>query len=154
MDMVNKVILVGNVGGDPEIRFAQNGSKIATFSLATTETWKDRASGERKSLTQWHRIVVFNENLSTVVENYVKKGSKLYIEGSIQNRKYTGNDAVERSITEVIIGQFRGEIQMLDSKGFDSHPNSETSKKATSNNSNNQDSYSNIGDELDDEIPF
>ena len=158
--MVNKVILVGNVGQDPEIRFAQSGSKIATFSVATTESWKDRATGERKTLTQWHRIVVFNDNLSNIVESYVKKGSKVFIEGAIQSRKYTGNDGVERNITEVVISQFKGEITLLDSRNSDGMGSSGGSDYSSDNssskasNSSKSDSFSSVGDDLDDEIPF
>ncbi len=155
--MVNKVILVGNVGQDPEIRFAQSGSKIATFSVATTESWKDKSSGEKKTLTQWHRVVVFNENLSNIVENYVKKGSKVFVEGAIQTRKYTGNDGIERNITEIVITQFRGEIQLLDSRNSDNassgsspYENNSTSKSSSSNSDN----FASVGDDLDDEIPF
>jgi single-strand DNA-binding protein len=163
--MINKVILVGNLGQDPEIRYAQSGGKIATFSLATSEFWKDKSTGERKSLTQWHRVVVFNENLANVVEQYAKKGSKLYIEGSLQNRKYTGNDGVEKNITEIVLSQYRGELQLLDSRGGSSDSNfssdgdsnsysaSSSSGKASSASSKKAIS-SNIGDDLDDEIPF
>lgn len=155
--MVNKVILIGNVGQDPEIRFAQSGSKIATFSIATTESWKDKSSGERKTLTQWHRIVVFNENLSNIVESYVKKGSKVFVEGAIQSRKYTGNDGIERNITEIVISQFRGEIQLIDSRNSDgdgasSYENKSTSSKPSSSSSAEE--FSSVGDDLDDEIPF
>jgi single-strand DNA-binding protein len=163
--MVNKVILVGNVGQDPEIRFAQSGSKIATFSVATTESWKDRSSGEKKTLTQWHRIVVFNENISNIVESYVKKGSKVFVEGAIQSRKYTGNDGIEKNITEIVISQFRGEIQLLDSRNSDavtgggsqdysSDNSSSSTSKSKASNSGSSDNFSSVGDDLDDEIPF
>lgn len=114
---VNKVILIGNLGRDPEIRSFQNGGRVASFSIATSETWKDRTSGERKEKTEWHRISVLNEKLVEVVERYVKKGSKLYIEGQLETRKYTDKDGQERYTTEVVLRPFRGELTMLDSAG-------------------------------------
>ena len=114
---VNKVILVGNVGKDPEVRTTQDGSKIVNFSLATSETWNDRASGERKERTEWHRVVVFNDRIGDVVEKYVRKGSKLYVEGSLQTRKWTDQSGQERYTTEVVIGRFKGELTMLDTRG-------------------------------------
>ncbi|HUK10275.1 MAG TPA: single-stranded DNA-binding protein [Stellaceae bacterium] len=114
---VNKVILVGNVGRDPEIRSTQDGQKIANFTLATSETWRDKNSGERKERTEWHRIVVFNERVADVVEKYVRKGSKLYIEGALQTRKWTDQSGQERYTTEVVLQRFRGELTMLDSRG-------------------------------------
>jgi len=111
---VNKVILVGNVGKDPEVRTSQDGTKIVNFSLATSETWNDRASGERKERTEWHRVVVFNDRIGEVVEKYVRKGSKLYVEGALQTRKWTDQAGVEKYTTEIVIGRFRGELTMLD----------------------------------------
>jgi single-strand DNA-binding protein len=113
---VNKVILVGNLGKDPEVRTTQDGSKIVNFSLATSETWNDRASGERKERTEWHRVVVFNDRIGEVVEKYVRKGSKVYVEGSLQTRKWTDQAGVEKYTTEVVIGKFRGELTMLDGR--------------------------------------
>lgn len=113
---VNKVILVGNVGKDPEIRTTQDGAKLANFTLATSETWNDRASGERKERTEWHRVVVFNDRIADVVEKYVKKGAKLYVEGSLQTRKWTDQSGQERYTTEVVITRFKGELTMLDSR--------------------------------------
>ncbi|RZJ38867.1 MAG: single-stranded DNA-binding protein, partial [Brevundimonas sp.] len=110
---VNKVILVGNLGRDPEIRSMPNGDRIANFSLATSETWRDKSSGERKEKTEWHRVSVFNDNIVKVVENYVKKGSTVYVEGSLQTRKWTDKDGVEKYTTEVIIGRFNGQLTML-----------------------------------------
>jgi single-strand DNA-binding protein len=141
--MVNKVILVGNVGQEPDIRFSQSGAKIATFSLATSEYWKDKATGERKSVSQWHRIVIFNENIANIVESYVKKGSKIYIEGSLQSRKYT-RDNVEKTITEVVLTQFRGELQLLDNKGNSNQESSQTSSNNTVAGAI----------DIDDEVPF
>ena len=114
---VNKVILVGNLGRDPEIRHATDGSRIATFSVATSESWKDRATGERKERTEWHRVVVFNEKLSEIVEKYIKKGAKIYVEGQLQTRKWTDNAGQERYSTEVILSKYRGELSILDSRG-------------------------------------
>jgi len=114
---VNKVILVGNVGKDPEVRNTQDGSKIVNFSLATSETWNDRASGERKERTEWHRVVVFNDRIGDVVEKYVRKGSKVYVEGALQTRKWTDQSGQDKYSTEVVIGKFRGELTLLDSRG-------------------------------------
>jgi single-strand DNA-binding protein len=114
---VNKVILIGNVGRDPEVRNTQDGAKIVQFSVATSETWNDRASGERKERTEWHRVVVFNERIGDVVEKYVRKGTKVYVEGSIQTRKWTDQAGAEKFTTEVVIGKFRGELTLLDSRG-------------------------------------
>jgi single-strand DNA-binding protein len=111
---VNKVILVGNLGRDPEIRSTQDGTKVANLSLATSENWRDKNTGERKERTEWHRVVVFNERLVDVIEKYVKKGSKLYIEGALQTRKWTDNTGTEKYTTEVVLQRFRGELTMLD----------------------------------------
>jgi len=113
---VNKVILIGNLGKDPEIRTTGDGTKVASFTLATSENWKDRTSGERKERTEWHRIVIFNDRLVDVVERFVKKGSKLYIEGALQTRKWTDNTGQERYTTEVVLQKFRGELTMLDGR--------------------------------------
>jgi single-strand DNA-binding protein len=113
---VNKVILIGNVGRDPEVRTMQNGGKVVSFSLATSETWNDRASGERKEKTQWHRIAIFNEKLGEVAEKYVRKGTKLYLEGSYESRKYTDKEGHEREAFEVVLGRFRGDLTLLDSR--------------------------------------
>ena len=110
---VNKVILVGNLGRDPEIRSMPNGDRIANLSIATSEQWRDKSSGERKEKTEWHRVVVFNDNIVKVVENYVKKGSTVYIEGALQTRKWTDKDGVEKYSTEIVVGKFKGELTML-----------------------------------------
>ena len=114
--MINKVILVGNVGRDPEIRAAQDGTKIASLSIATSESWKDKVTGERKDRTEWHRVVVFNPQISEFVEKYVTKGVKLYIEGQLQTRKWTDQSGAERYTTEIVITRFKGEISILDSR--------------------------------------
>jgi len=114
---VNKVILVGNLGKDPEVRHTQDGKAIVNLSVATSETWRDRNTGERKERTEWHRVVIFNENLAKVAEQYLKKGAKVYIEGQLQTRKYTDNSGAERYTTEVVLQNYRGELTMLDARG-------------------------------------
>ncbi|MBV8915971.1 MAG: single-stranded DNA-binding protein [Acetobacteraceae bacterium] len=114
---VNKVILVGNLGKDPEVRSFQNGGKVVNFTLATSETWNDRASGERREKTEWHNVVIRNEKLGEIAERYLRKGAKVYVEGSIQSRKYQDQSGQERYITEVVVGPFRGELTMLSGRG-------------------------------------
>ena len=114
---VNKVILVGNLGKDPEVRSTQDGTKIVNLALATSETWNDRASGERKEKTEWHRIVIFNDRIADVAERFLKKGAKIYVEGSLQSRKWTDQTGQERYTTEVVIGRFNGQMTMLDTRG-------------------------------------
>ncbi|MGO1117452.1 single-stranded DNA-binding protein [Rhodovibrionaceae bacterium A322] len=114
---VNKVILVGNLGRDPEIRAMQSGSRVCNLSIATSESWRDKMSGERREKTEWHRVVVFNEPLIKVCEQYLRKGSKLYIEGQIETRKYQDQSGQERYTTEVVLRPFRGELTMLDGRG-------------------------------------
>src|ERR1700709_463467 len=114
---VNKVILVGNLGADPEIRPPNSAHRVANLRVATSETWRDRNSGERKEKTEWHRVVIFNDNLVKVAENYLRKGSKVYLEGAIQTRKYQDNSGVEKFSTEIVLQKFRGELTMLDGKG-------------------------------------
>src|SRR4051794_20801527 len=113
---VNKCILVGNLGRDPESRTMQSGSKVVSFSIATSESWQDRASGERKEKTQWHRIAIFNEKLGEIAEKYLKKGSKVYLEGALETRKFTDKDGNEREATEVVLQKFRGELTLLDGR--------------------------------------
>ncbi len=114
---VNKVILIGNLGRDPEVRHGQDGSKIVSLNVATSEQWKDRGSGERREKTEWHRVVVFNDRIADIAERYLKKGSKVYIEGALQTRKWTDQSGAERYSTEVVISKFRGELTLLDSRG-------------------------------------
>ncbi|MFT8719562.1 single-stranded DNA-binding protein [Acetobacter sp.] len=114
---VNKVILVGNLGRDPEIRTTQNGQKIANLSIATSDTWNDRASGERRERTEWHRVVVFNERLADVAERFLRKGRKVYLEGTLQTRKWTDQSGQEKYTTEVVLDRFRGELVLLDGRG-------------------------------------
>ncbi len=114
---VNKVILIGNLGKDPEVRTMQNGGKVVNLSIATSETWRDKNSGERQEKTEWHRVVIFNEKLGEVAEKYLKKGAKVYVEGSLQTRKWTDNSGAEKYSTEVVLQRFRGELTMLDGRG-------------------------------------
>ena len=114
---VNKVILLGNLGRDPEIRNTQDGNKIVNLSIATSEKWKDRASGEPRERTEWHRVVIFNENLARIAEQYLRKGSSVYVEGQLQTRKWTDQQGVEKYTTEVVLGRFRGELTLLGGRG-------------------------------------
>jgi single-strand DNA-binding protein len=116
---VNKVILVGHLGKDPEVRTTQDGTKIVNFTLATSETWNDRASGERKERTEWHRVVIFNENLATVAEKYLRKGRQVYVEGQLQTRKWTDQSGAEKYTTEVVLSRFRGDLTLLGARGDD-----------------------------------
>ena len=156
---VNKVILVGNLGRDPEVRFAQSGSKIVNMSVATSESWKDKTSGERKEKTEWHRVVIFNERLADVAEKYLKKGSKVYLEGALQTRKWTDKEGAEKYTTEVVIDRFRGELTMLDTKGGgggyagDEPPPAESPSEGRSSGGAKGGAKKGGGD-LDDEIPF
>ena len=114
---VNKVILIGNLGRDPELRSTQDGMRIANLNLATSESWRDKMSGERKEKTEWHRVVIFNERLAEIAEKYLKKGAKVYVEGALQTRKWSDNSGQERYTTEVVLQRFRGELTMLDGAG-------------------------------------
>ncbi len=118
---VNKVILVGNLGRDPEVRSTQDGTKITHLSVATTDTWRDRTSGERRERTEWHRIVIFNEKLGEVAEKYLRKGAKVYLEGALQTRKWTDQSGQDRYTTEVVLQRYRGEMTMLDPRGGGEH---------------------------------
>jgi single-strand DNA-binding protein len=114
---VNKVILVGNLGADPEIRRLNSGDPVVNLRIATSESWRDRNSGERKERTEWHNVVIFNDNLAKVAEQYLKKGAKVYIEGQLQTRKWQDQQGNDKYTTEVVLQKFRGELQMLDSRG-------------------------------------
>ena len=158
---VNKVILVGNLGKDPEIRNTQDGREIASFSIATSESWKDKNSGERKEKTEWHNIVVFNPQLVGIVKSYVKKGSKLYIEGALQTRKWTDKDGHDRYSTEVVLQNFNGTLTMLDGKsGGGEAPSYGSSASASSSYNGGGSSFGQMpaskpaSELLDDEIPF
>jgi len=149
---VNKVILIGNLGRDPEIRTTQNGTKIANLNLATSESWRDKASGERKEKTEWHRVVIFNENLAKVAEQYLKKGAKVYIEGQLQTRKYTDKDGAEKYSTEIVLQKFRGELTMLDSRGGEGGGDRAERSPAMAGAGEGGRSFQRA--DLDDEIPF
>ena len=154
---VNKVILIGNLGADPEIRSLTSGDRVANLRIATSESWRDRSSGERKEKTEWHRVVVFNENIVKVCEQYLRKGAKVYVEGSIQTRKWTDQAGVEKYSTEIVLQKFRGELTMLDGRGegaaegeaggynggFSSGPRAQSSAPRED-----------FSADLDDEIPF
>lgn len=141
---VNKVILIGNLGADPEIRRTGDGRPVANLRIATSESWKDKNTGERREKTEWHRVVVFNEGLCGVIERYLKKGAKVYIEGALQTRKWTDKDGVERYTTEVVLQGFNSSLTMLDTNGSEAGDNApaQTGRRAS------------LKDELDDEIPF
>jgi single-strand DNA-binding protein len=145
---VNKVILVGNLGKDPETRRMTSGDPVVNLSIATSETWRDKASGERKEKTEWHRVVIFNKNLAEVAEKYLRKGSKVYIEGSLQTRKWTDKDGVEKYSTEIVLQNFRGELTMLDTKG----EGSGGGQRSVGGGSSAPASFERA--EMDDEIPF
>ena len=152
---LNKVMLIGNLGADPIIRQTQDGKRLAQLSLATSETWKDKNTGEKRDKTQWHSIVIFNDGLAGVVESYLKKGSKVYIEGQLQSRKYTDKDGVEKYTTEIVLANYNGTLTMLDSKGSsgdfssDSMSQVEQSSGPDSGSSPASDDF-----DIDDEIPF
>ena len=114
---VNKVILIGNLGRDPEVRSLNDGTKVVNLRIATSENWRDKATGERREKTEWHSVVIFNENLARVAEQYTRKGSKVYVEGQLQTRKWTDKDGQERYSTEVVLQRFRGELTLLDGRG-------------------------------------
>ena len=155
---LNKATLIGNLGRDPEVRHSVDGQKIVNLSVATSEYWKDRNTGERKDKTEWHRVVIFNDRLADVAEQYLQKGAKIYIEGQLQTRKWTDQQGVERYSTEVVLGKFRGELTMLDSKGNDTMMSSESSSSDMVNNKSSSQSQSEmpvgISKELEDDIPF
>lgn len=159
---VNKVILVGNVGKDPEIRSTQDGKEIANLTLATSDSWKDNTTGERKERTEWHRVVVFSQGLVNVIKNYVKKGSKLYIEGALQTRKWTDNTGAERYTTEIVLQNYNSTLAMLDRQGsggenFGSAPGGDFNDQyGGSQDRGSRPSKPSPAtyEELDDEIPF
>jgi single-strand DNA-binding protein len=149
---VNKVILVGNLGKDPEVRRLTSGDPVVNLSIATSESWRDKASGEKKEKTEWHRVVIFNKNLAEVAEKYLKKGAKVYVEGQLQTRKWTDKDGAEKYSTEVVLQNFRGELTMLDGRsggegggggGFGGGSRGASEAPASFQR-----------DEMDDEIPF
>ena len=155
---VNKVILVGNLGRDPEIRSTQDGTRVANLSLATSENWRDRNTGERRERTEWHRVVIFNERLAEVAEKYLQKGSKIYVEGQLQTRKWQGQDGQDRYTTEVVLQRFRGELTMLDSRaeggGGDYGGGGGGYSSGGSGGGGSSGGPRPSGGDLDDEIPF
>ena len=150
---VNKVILVGRLGKDPVIRSMGSGDRVASFGLATSETWKDKASGERKEKTEWHNIVIFNDGIAKIAEQYLKKGSNVYIEGALQTRKWTDQQGVEKYSTEVVLQKFKGEMTLLDSAGTRPAP-SEDAYGTTRIRPDNSTSGQNTSHQIDDDIPF
>jgi len=119
---VNKVVLVGNLGKDPEIRMVQDGTKIAQLSVATSESWRNKVTGERQDRTEWHRVVIFNPNIAEVCEKYLRKGAKVYVEGQLQTRKWTDQSGQEKYTTEIVLPKFKGELTMLDGRSEVEHP--------------------------------
>ena len=154
--MLNKVTLIGNLGQDPEIRTTSDNREIANFSLATTERWKDKVSGERREKTEWHRIVVFSQGLVSVIKNYIKKGTKLYIEGQLQTRKWTDNNGVDKYTTEVVLQNFNSNLQILTNRDSDgSAPSNNDYQQAQAPAKSNTAAAANPADDvIDDDIPF
>jgi len=161
---LNKVTLIGNLGSDPEIKAMQNGDKIVNLSIATSDRWKDKTTGEQRERTEWHRVVIFNDALGRIAEQYLKKGSTIYIEGQLQTRKWTDQQSgQEKYTTEVVLQRYRGEITMLGARpdnSFSNQSQSSVSNQSQSSNEQsnfqetNQNQVSNIASDLDDEIPF
>ncbi|MBO22032.1 MAG: single-stranded DNA-binding protein [Rhodospirillaceae bacterium] len=154
---VNKVMLVGNLGRDPEVRSMQSGDKVCNLSVATSERWKDRNSGEMQEKTEWHRVVIFDQKLVDVAERYLQKGAKVFLEGQLQTRKWTDQSGQDKYTTEVVLQRFRGEMVMLDSRGsvgqgggYDSAPSYEQQPAMAAAEGSGMGG----GDNLDDEIPF
>ncbi len=155
---VNKVILVGNLGADPDVRTMQSGDKVVNLSVATSESWKDKMSGERKERTEWHRVVIFNKGLVTVCENYLKKGAKVYIEGQVETRKWQDQSGQDKYTTEIVLRPFRGELTMLDSRGGNAGGGSFADSGSSGYDAGPAASGGQQGvaptDGMDDEIPF
>jgi single-strand DNA-binding protein len=142
---VNKTILVGSLGRDPEVRTFSSGDRVVSFSLATTESWRDKGTGERKDRTEWHNVQIFNEALGKIAEAYCRKGAKVYLEGQLQTREYTDKDGNQRNVTEVVIPRFRGELTLLDSR-----KEGEASNRAPATNG----ARASLSSQLDDDITF
>ena len=151
---INKVILVGNLGQDPEIRSTQDGREIASFSIATSDSWKDKNTGEKKDKTEWHRIVIFSQGLVGIAKSYLKKGTKVYLEGSLQTRKWTDAQGVEKYTTEVTLQNYNSTLQILDSKDRAGGGSSENYSNNSGNSSSNRKNSDVVIEENDDEIPF
>ena len=156
---VNKVILLGNLGQDPVVRTSQEGNKIVQLSIATSERWKDRNSGEQREKTEWHRVVIFNENLSNIAEQYLKKGSTIFVEGQLQTRKWQDQNGVDKYTTEIVLGRFRGELAMIGNRN-DNIGITDGQQGISNINSMSEPSQKDISPpiggagDLDDEIPF
>ena len=156
---VNKVILLGNLGQDPVVRTSQDGNKIVQLSIATSERWKDRNSGEQREKTEWHRVVIFNENLSNIAEQYLKKGSTIFVEGQLQTRKWQDQNGIDKYTTEIVLGRFRGELAMIGNRN-DNVGISDGQENISNNNNMSEPSQKDINPpiggagDLDDEIPF
>ncbi len=153
---INKVILIGNLGADPEVRFSQDGKKIANMRLATTESWKDRSTGERRERTEWHRVVCFSDGLSGIIEQYVKKGSKIYVEGQLRTRKWQDQSGQDKYTTEIVLDGFNGVMTMLDGRGGGGGGDApsyggDDGYGSPSGGGGGDDP---VGDDLDDKIPF
>ena len=148
---LNKVMLIGNLGADPVIRQTQDGKRLAQLSLATSESWKDKSTGEKKEKTSWNRIVIFNDGLAGVVESYLKKGSKVYVEGQLQTRKFTDQSGQEKYTTEVVLGNYNGALTMLDSRGGMSSDSIQDMPSDVNQDMNNSPAPDL---DIDDEIPF
>ena len=166
---VNKVILVGNLGRDPEVRHTQNNQKVVNLRIATSERWRDRASGENRERTEWHSVVIFNENLADIAERYLRKGSSVYVEGQLQTRKWTDQSGQERYTTEVVLSRFKGELTLLGGRGEGGGGGGDyggdfggeepmggppARGPAASRPAQGRGRPSSIADELDDDIPF
>ncbi len=144
---LNKVMLIGRLGQDPEVRNTQDGRSLCTFSIATSESWNDKNTGEKREKTEWHRVVVFNEGLVNIIQQYVKKGSNVFIEGQLQTRKWEDKDGIEKYTTEVVLQGFNSTFKMLDNRNSGSVDNNFSQDSATSDSSN-------FDSEIDDDIPF
>ena len=155
MASLNKVQIIGNLGKDPEVRHTQDGRVIVNFSVATTETWRDKSTGERKEKTEWHTIVIFNEGLAKVAEQYLKKGSSVYIEGQLQTRKWIDKNGDDRYSTEIVLQNYRGELVMLGNKSAEREERKERpTQRAEPRSANKPETSRRTTEELDDEIPF
>lgn len=153
---INKVILVGNLGAEPKVSNTQNGSKIVNLNIATSDTWKDKVSGERKERTEWHRVVIFNPQLADIAERYLRKGSKVYLEGSLQTRKWEDSNGQEKYTTEIVLQNFSGTLVLLDSRGGDNVPAGGNDVFSPASGSSGWDSAPSAAPaaDLDDDIPF
>ena len=152
---INKVILLGRLGADPEIRLSQDGKKIAKFSLATSESWKDKLTNEKKEKTEWHKVVIFSSGLSEICEKYLKKGALIYIEGQISTRKYTDQSGVEKYITEIVLQGYNCQLTMVDNRGGENFENNNITSPSVENTFEPKSTDQNIqGVDIDDDVPF